>query len=127
MDYPVNAEQEPAANDRPRLREQVEALLALTRSMLIAADEQKWDIVAETESRRRDVISGLSGALPTSQDAAHIAECLRQILTLDRCLIEQGEAGLRELASTLAGFDRGRRANEAYGDAAIEISGSARP
>lgn len=120
MGYPVNAEQEPAAYDRSRLHEQVETLLALTRSMLIAADEQKWDIVAEIESQRRGVISGLFVASPSRQDAPHIASCLQQVLTLDRRLIEQGEAGLRELASTLAGFDRGRRANEAYGDAAIE-------
>lgn len=123
----MNAEQEPAAYDRSRLHEQVETLLALTRSMLMAADEQKWDIVAEIESRRRDVISGLFVVSPSLQDVPHIASCLQQVLTLDRRLIEQGEAGLRELASTLAGFDRGRCANEAYGDAAIEISGSARP
>jgi len=102
------------------LREHAEALLALTRSMLTAADEQKWDVVAEVECRRRDVMSQLFGVAASHEDAPHIAEFLQQILALDRRVIEQGEAGLRDLAEKITWLDRGRRANEAYSDADIE-------
>jgi hypothetical protein len=96
------------------LRDQTEMLLTLTRSMLAAADEQKWDVVAEVERRRWEIMSWLIGVAAFHEEASYIAEQLQNVLALDRHVIAQGEAGLRELAEKIAGFDCGRRASEAY-------------
>ena len=100
--------------------DQIESLLVLTRSMLDAADAQKWDILAELETRRVGIISEIFAAPPSQRDAGRLAACLQQVLTLDRRIIDQGEAGLRELAGKLAEFDHGRRVQGAYQDAASD-------
>jgi hypothetical protein len=108
------------SSDRSRMQELIESFLALTRSMLISADERKWDVVAELEGQRRDIIPKLFDAPLSHQEAAHLAACLQQVLTLDRRIIDRGEAGLRELSEQLTGFDHGRRAQGAYRAAASE-------
>jgi len=102
------------------LREQAEALLGLTRSMAAAADEQKWETVAELEGQRRAIISEIFGTPAFQQDAGRLAACLREVLTFDRRIIDQGEAGLRELTDKLAGFGQSRRAQDAYQDVAAD-------
>jgi hypothetical protein len=121
--YPANmpdAAPDLASFDRSRRQELIESFLALTRSMLISADEQKWDVVAELEGRRRGIIPALFDAPLSHREAAHLAACLQQVLTLDRRIIDRGEAGLRELSEKLTGFDQGRRAQGTYRAAASE-------
>jgi hypothetical protein len=106
------------------LREQAEALLTLTRSMAAAADVQKWDAVAELEGQRRAIISEIFGSSffqkDFQQEAGRLAACLREVLTFDRRIIDQGETGLRELTEKLAGFGQSRRAQDAYQDASAD-------
>lgn len=121
--YPANmpdAAPDLVSFDRSRRQELIESFLALTRSMLISADEQKWDVVAELEGRRRGIIPELFDAPLSHREAAYLAACLQQVLTLDRRIIDRGEAGLRELSEKLTGFDQGRRAQGAYRAAASE-------
>lgn len=111
-------EMKPSVSGGNGLREQAEALMALTRFMAAAADEQKWEVVAELEGQRRAIISDIFGKPSFQQDAGRLAACLREVLTFDRRIIDQGEAGLRDLNEKLAGFGQSRRAQDAYQDAA---------
>ena len=113
-------EMKPSASGGNGLREQAEALLVLTRSMAAAADEQKWEVVAELEGQRRAIISEIFDKPSFQQDAGRLAACLREVLTFDRRIIDQGEAGLRDLTEKLAGFGQSRRAQDAYQDASAE-------
>lgn len=99
------------------MQDLIDSFLALTNSMLVSADEQKWDVVMELEVQRRGIISRLFDAPSSAWEAAPLAACLQQVLALDRHIIERGEAGLCELSGKLAGFEHGRRARNAYQEA----------
>lgn len=116
----MSVETKSSASGSNGLHEQAEALLVLTRSMAAAADEQKWEVVAELEGQRRAIISEIFCKPSFQQDAGRLAACLREVLTFDRRIIDQGEAGLRELTDKLAEFGQSRRVQGAYQEAAAD-------
>ena len=101
-------------DDRSGVQEKLVALLQLSHSMLAAAEEQRWDLVAEIEDRRRGVISELFGSPTSHSDATNLAACLRQVLAFDRRMLDQGDADLRAIAEKLTDMHKGRSAQAAY-------------
>ena len=96
-------------NDREALLE--EALLH-THRMLELAARQEWQAVVELETRRRGL---LEQAFATREPLTEpLAERVREILDLDKILLEASMRIRDEVGEELAQLHKGRRGTRAY-------------
>ena len=85
-----------------RRSEQLKDIIALSQQMLENARALQWDSVAELEGRRKELVIECFRCPTSEQDAPAVADCIREILSLNQEL-------------TLLGDDcRGRRAAEIH-------------
>lgn len=90
-------------------------ILALSRRMLDDAHRGAWVEVAESEATRRvrldtlfPFVAGPAGA------PAILADCIHQVLAIDREMLSMGQTQRTELSQALATLNRGERARAAY-------------
>lgn len=96
------------------IREWIGELFELTRAMAQCGSSQDWDQLSKIEMRRRLVISEIFATECVRDEAIAVRACVRQILEMDRQMIEQGEAAMRAISRELESLGQGRRAVQAY-------------
>jgi hypothetical protein len=104
------------------LEQQLEAVFALTRAMVAAGEAQEWERLAGLEQQRRPLLSALFSRRGdcdlnpsrSADDRQRLAEGVRQILEMDRRLIEQGETLKRAIGREIERLRQGRQAVQAY-------------
>ena len=93
---------------------QAHRLLELTREMLELAKSKDWPALAVREAERQEVARELF-ASPVPQSAASaVAECVRDVLTIDQELIVLTEAGRDDAARAMQEVRTGQKARDAY-------------
>ena len=94
-------------------REQLlDQALTLSRQMLALGEEGQWNDVIELEVQRREV---LERAFATrNQVNESLAQRVREILDLDKGLMEMSLKVRDEVAAELGQFNRSRKASSAY-------------
>lgn len=90
-------------------------VLALSQRMLDDARRGAWVEVAASEAARRIRLETLFPfvAGPTGAPAI-LADCIHQVLTIDREMLSLGQTQRTELNQALATLNRGERARAAY-------------
>jgi plasmid stabilization system protein ParE len=102
-----------AADGSMELREEMQALVAMSRSMLESARRGEWDAVVAQQARRHDALFRVFGSIPEFASSAAV-QSIRDILDSDRELAELLEGGRRELGDELRRLGGRHRVNRAY-------------
>lgn len=90
-------------------------IVALTREMLARAQSGDWETTLGLEQQRQRMLTLFFAAPVPPGDAPGVAAGIREILDIDRELMELGKQGMDELAAKLEELSSGRRAVKAYG------------
>ncbi len=99
----------------PQEREQlVRELLDLTRTMLDLARAGDWALLAAKEDERQRLARDLFATPVPPEAAPVVADCVRQVLSLDQELLQLTEAGREEAAKALKESQKGQQAAAAY-------------
>jgi hypothetical protein len=91
-------------------------LLTLSRDMLALARAGAWDELVEMEARRGRLLTDFFSTPPITDAAAAIAAAIREILELDREVMNLGIACRDALAAELRGVGTVRAATRAYAE-----------
>lgn len=94
----------------------VKRILAMSRAAEVCAVNSEWLEVADIHARRRDVIDDYFGQHqngPESRDAP----ALREVLTIDRRVLELATGERRKLSEMARTVTRGRQAVREYATA----------
>ena len=93
----------------------IQQLVALSRTMLEKAQEESWDDVVDLEAER----SGLIEAFflePVQQEYAEVvADGIRSIIAIDIDIMELGRLKKLDLVEILQKMEMGKKAVQAYG------------
>ena len=92
-------------------------LVSLSQAMLSAIEGSDWTKVAEIETRRQKVLVMVKDQIASPQSDATIetiAEQMREVLSLNKRMIELGEKSKADLLETMGGLTQGRKAVKAY-------------
>ena len=92
--------------------QELQQLVALSRTMLEKAREESWDDVFVLEAARNELI-GLFFLEPIQQADA-VAAGIQSIMAIDHDLIALGVLKRLELAQILQTMDQGKKAVKAY-------------
>lgn len=99
--------------------------LTLAQTMLDAARAGAWDRVAELEQVREACIAGCFTATGPVAATPEFATAVRDLLCVEQQVLALARQRLTELGEHLSGFQRGRRAQAAYGAIADTGAGAA--
>lgn len=89
--------------------------LTLAQTMLDAARAGAWDQVAELEQVREACIADCFSATGPVAATPEFATAVRDLLCVEQQVLALARQRLAELGEHLSGFQRGRRAQAAYG------------
>ncbi|KAB7627185.1 flagellar protein FliT [Alkalilimnicola sp. S0819] len=100
-----------APQDRERLARE---LLELTQSMLAHARAGEWADLALKETRRQALARDLFATPVPPEAAPVVADCVRDVLTLDQELIQLTEASREQAARAVTQAQKGQQAATVY-------------
>jgi hypothetical protein len=109
----------PSANGSSGLGDQMEALLRLTQEMFMVAERHDWGRLVELEAQRTLILSEIFATRPPTHNGVAMSVRVRQVLELNNHVADLSANGLRQLAVELANLGQGKRASDAYQQAAI--------
>ena len=92
-------------------------LLSLTQAMLLAAEAGDWEEVVNIEVQRQLALKGLDVTISFPEEGVSvdiIAGHIREILSLNKRIIDLSEQGKVKLAQAMGGLHQGRKAANAY-------------
>jgi hypothetical protein len=92
----------------------LQQLVALTRTMLEKAQSSAWDEVIELEAKRRDLISAFFLTPIQTESAPTVAEGIQLILAMDRDTAKLGQTEKLDAGQALRQMEQGRKAVKAY-------------
>ena len=92
-------------------------LLNLTQAMLLAAEAGEWEELGKLEVQRQLALKGLNATNLSPEEGGSvniIAAHIREILSLNKRIIDLSEQGKAKLAQAMGGLHQGRKAVNAY-------------
>ncbi len=98
----------------PTRQKHWEAIVALSRRMQALAREGQWDEVAALELQRRGDMEAFFSRQATADEAAFIAEGIREVMDLDRETMVRCAAAREEAGKQAGVVHQGRRMEAAY-------------
>lgn len=99
-------------------RQQLQQILELSRDMLAKAADHEWGLVAEIDTRRRELVMRCFQQPAAQQEAAEVAAAIGEILRLNQQITDLGRCYQDRLGSEIQGNKLGRTASAAYLDCA---------
>jgi len=94
--------------------QQLEQILALSRDMLAKAGDHDWGLVAEIETRRRELVMRCFQQPAEQQYATEVAAAIKEILSLNQAITDLGRRYQEQLSSEINSSKLGRTASAAY-------------
>jgi hypothetical protein len=82
--------------------------------MLELAGELEWEKIAVLEVRRKQIVMECFRESAAEEDAAEIAEAIREILNLNQQVTELGKRCQLQVGTEIHTHNRGRAATSAY-------------
>jgi len=89
-------------------------IIQITQQMLIMAQENQWQQVAEMEAQRRLLVQGCFQCPTLEQDAPDVAAAIGEILRLNDEVAELGQQWRGRLGTEIHAHKVGRAASAAY-------------
>ena len=99
---------------RQEREDQLSEIRSLTSRMLELSDAESWAEIADLEASRSHIIHSFFDEAPTVDEAPTIASTIKEVLDVDRRIIERGEAARSAVVSEMRGVSKGFRAVQAY-------------
>lgn len=96
-------------------RESFDEFVAVSRDMLAAAQCGHWETVMGLQGERQRRLEAYFANPVSPELADQVAAGIREMLELDRQIVDLGRKGMEELAGAMNGLRTGRRAQQAYG------------
>lgn len=103
-------------NDAPE-RESFDAFVQTTREMLALAQQGEWETVTRLQAERQQRLEAYFEIPVPPPLADEVAAGIREMLELDRRVMDLGRQGMDELTRKMGDLRVGRRAQQAYGGA----------
>ena len=94
-----------------------EKLLNLTQAMLLAAEAGNWDEVRKMEMQRQAVLGNLQAIISAPDRETYLeamADDVREVLSMNKRMLDLGLQVKGELAGVMDGLRQGRKAVDAY-------------
>jgi hypothetical protein len=95
-------------------RRQLEEIILLSKDMLAKAGDGDWELVAEIEGRRRELLTRCFEQPTAERDASEVADAVREILRLNQEITELGGRSRARLGNEINTSKLGRTASAAY-------------
>lgn len=95
-------------------REPFDTFVQATREMLAQAQRGEWEAVMGLQAERQQRLEAYFSTPVPAELAENVAAGIREMLELDRRVMELGRKGMDELARNMNGLRTGRRAQQAY-------------
>lgn len=86
------------------------------RAMKVAAEEGDWDRVIEIQRQRDQALRMFFEAPVEAAEASTVETGIREILAVDRRVLELSQARMQTLSGRLEQLHQGRKARQAYAD-----------
>jgi hypothetical protein len=99
--------------DNKRSR-QLEQILSLSKDMLARAGDDEWELVAEIEARRRELVMRCFQQPAPQQHATEVAAAIKEILCLNQEISDLGKRYQDQLGTEMHTNKLGRTASAAY-------------
>ena len=93
---------------------QLGKIITLSRDMLISAQENAWERVAELDSQRHALVMHCFRSPTPERDASAVTAAIREILLLNQQVTDLGKAHQQNLGDKLHTNRVGRTAQVAY-------------
>jgi transposase len=94
--------------------QQLEQILSLSKDMLAKAGDHEWELVAEIEARRRELVMYCFQQPAKQQHATEVAAAIKEILRLNQEIADLGRRFQAQLGSEINNNKLGRTASAAY-------------
>ena len=94
--------------------EQLKEIVRLSREMLDRAGQLEWDQLAPLEASRKQLVMQCFREPTPEQDAAEVAEAIKEILSLNHQVTELGKRCQTQLGTEIHSHNLGRAATSAY-------------
>jgi hypothetical protein len=94
--------------------EQLEKILLLSKDMLAKAGDHEWELVAEIEARRRELVMRCFQQPAQQQDTGEVTAAIKEILRLNQEITDLGKCYQDQLGTEIHTNKVGRTASAAY-------------
>ena len=91
-----------------------EVILQMSRSMLEDADQEEWDRITDRQEQRQLLIEQFFATPVPATDAERVASGIREMLDIDRMLIDRSKQAMNGLSTDLRKIKQGNKAKQAY-------------
>ena len=89
-------------------------VLALSRKMLLDADKGEWEHIIDMQAQRQALMDNYFATPVPAADAEYVANGIREMLDIDRVLIERSKQAMNGLSSDMQDINKGIKAHQAY-------------
>ena len=99
---------------QPEHEELARRLLKRAEEMLALAEQGEWTLLAQREQERQELASDLFANPVPREAASTVAECVREVLTIDQKLLALVDQRKEEAVQALREAEVGKKALDAY-------------
>ena len=89
-------------------------VMALSETMLEAAQEQDWDRLNTLTAQRQPLLEQVFADARRRMSPDALQRCILRLLEIDKRIIQLGQQSQRQMLEKLSDFGRGRKAKQAY-------------
>jgi len=89
-------------------------ILVLSRKMLDDADKGEWEHIIDMQAQRQQLMNDFFATPVPKTDAEYVANGIREMLDLDKVLIEHSKQAMNGLSSDMKKLHKGSKAQQAY-------------
>lgn len=93
---------------------ELQGIVAMTRTMLAKAQAGEWAQVMRMELERQERVQAFFAIEVPEEENERVAQAIREILEMDRRMIDLGHQGQDALSRKINDLQAGRRAKQAY-------------
>lgn len=98
----------------PKRDKRFDDILKLSRRMLEDAGKGDWDRTAQLQAQRQQLMNDYFVTPVPEAEAGVVASGIREMLDIDRKLIEHSKQAMNGLSSDLKKINKGKHASRAY-------------
>ena len=94
--------------------QQLRDIIELSKDMLLKAQANQWDLMAEVETRRKALVKRCFQQPTSGQDAPEVAAAIKEILSLNQQVTMLGRQYQEQIGCDIHTSKVGRTASAAY-------------
>lgn len=100
--------------ETPQQGNRFECILKLSRIMLKDSSKGKWGRILKMQTDRQQMLDNYFAKPVSPADAEKVATGIREMLDIDRTLMDRGRKQMGELSADMRNINQGVKAKQAY-------------